>query len=97
LWMACLYAMDELDIPFEVQDRGGKFFTLFVCKRCRAEWLQAIEKWFHATPVGEDIDANSARDIYGTGVFIRELGMTRELSESEVTERWPNWKKNVDH
>jgi hypothetical protein len=29
-------------------DRVHAFFTLRVCKRCRGEWMQAIQRWFNA-------------------------------------------------
>lgn len=51
LWMACFYAMDELNVPFLQQQVGDRnFFTLRVCKDCRASWLKTIEIWFN-TPV----------------------------------------------
>jgi hypothetical protein len=53
LWMACLYEMNELHIPFEKvsvkedgMDRGRSFYTLRVCKECRADWMAAIQWWF---------------------------------------------------
>lgn len=78
LWMACMYAMNELSIPLErcqlngtrhkyegekmlesfrlsipqfAEEPSGEpakrnFFTLRVCKGCRAEWMSAIERWF---------------------------------------------------
>jgi len=48
LRMSCLYEMSEMKIPFkEVQhpDRANEF-TLRVCKKCRGEWMKAIEAWF---------------------------------------------------
>jgi len=39
--------MDELDIPFEEELFHQKpFYTLRVCKDCRGDWLDAIERWF---------------------------------------------------
>lgn len=118
-WMACMYAMDELDVPFEQVSIHGKylkktgeeklfaganmmvptfedpndydiakqeprhhrFFTLRVCKDCRADWMNAIQKWWH------NVDSH---DSTGTGVFVRENGTNRELTEEEVRQRWPN-------
>ena len=44
--------------PGEVSYEGPltpiQFFTLRVCKTCRAEWLNAIEEWFHAETEGDD-------------------------------------------
>lgn len=48
LRMSCLYDMNELKIPFilvEEEKRHGEY-TLTVCKDCRGDWMQAIEKWF---------------------------------------------------
>lgn len=61
-----------------------QFYLLRVCKDCRAEWMGAIEFWFHARP--KHIDKTS----FNTGVFIREKGAIRELSEQEIEER--NWE-----
>jgi hypothetical protein len=59
LWMSCLYDMSELSVPFTEQiflispavavDRVQTkklFYTLRVCKECRANWMLAIQKWF---------------------------------------------------
>jgi hypothetical protein len=67
-----------------------RFFTLRVCKRCRAEWMQGIAQWFEAGALEEE--EPSPR----TGVFVRELGETRELTEAEVLERWPDWRKHEE-
>jgi hypothetical protein len=88
LWMACLYEMMELELPFEreilieeiVPDFSNKkreFFTLRVCKDCRADWMKTIKSWFDRIP---------ARKSTGTDFFIREYGTTRELTEEEVKE-----------
>jgi len=53
LRMKCLYDMNELNIPFE-EDQG--LFIIGVCKRCRGDWMQAIENWFNE-PVKEDSDS----------------------------------------
>lgn len=48
LKMSCLYDMNELDVPFESEQlECGKEFSLQVCKPCRADWLETIEKWFN--------------------------------------------------
>lgn len=132
LWMACFYAMNELNIPFnsaiinsidkeavistdqEIQYKSIKFigngkttetngtakikklstiagqdvqerpfYTLRVCKSCRADWMQAIEHWFN------DNDFQDKPRSTGTGVFIRDHGINRELTEDEIKERWP--------
>lgn len=47
LYMNCFYDMDELGLPFGRHLYGTRnFFTLVVCKDCRAEWLQSIQDWF---------------------------------------------------
>lgn len=52
LYMACFYAMEELKVPFQQvtvgagETAGRHFYTLRVCKDCRASWMGAIEHWF---------------------------------------------------
>lgn len=71
----------------ELTPRG--LYTLRVCKRCRAEWLNAIKNWFHATPEGEDGDADEPAPYNGpgTGIFIRENGTNREITREEWNAR----------
>lgn len=70
--------------------RPQSLYTLRVCKRCRGEWMAAIRTWFHATPEGEDHDADLHEpNPLGTGVFVRENGSVKELTEAEVAERFP--------
>jgi hypothetical protein len=120
LWMACLYQMNELGLPFkelsmngtlhEVESRepviiggmnlgdrpkwgppvGGNeparrhFYTMLVCKRCRAEWMQAIADWFRNAPPDPDNDADSpAPSRIGSGIFVRRNGTNVEVSEEE--------------
>jgi hypothetical protein len=82
LWMACLYEMDELKLPFKhevlqthIQDNGHKFYTMRVCKDCRADWMSAIQNWFHA----------GKRDMpsCGSGIYIRRNGALIEITEEE--------------
>lgn len=129
LWMACFYAMRELNVPFAEKslyaaegvrtvhkkvpikvtrydaDSNGitetsmvdvpvhtaigdgklnerQFYTLRVCKACRSEWMQAIKAWF--------LHRKSEDHKTGTGAFIREFGRTREMTEEEIKERFPN-------
>jgi hypothetical protein len=56
------------------------FYTLRVCKDCRADWMQAIKDWFNYMPDYKE------RPSTGTGVFIRELGICKELTEEEIKE-----------
>lgn len=77
--------MIDVDIPVftdtpEAEERQHNFFTLRVCKGCRAEWMGAIEKWF--TEIGK-------KNQTGTGVFCRKNGANVELTEEEIKERWP--------
>ena len=55
------------------------FYTLRVCKNCRADWLEAIRQWFNTIPKQETSP--------NTGIFIRELGRTREISREEWDRR----------
>lgn len=109
LSMSCLYAMEELKLPFEqvqiygtrVEKIGEKplfignymvpefdshegkelhkynFFTLRVCKDCRADWMGSIKKWFNNPPV-----VNSC----GSGIYIRENGTSKEITQEEWNE-----------
>lgn len=73
LYMACLYAMEELDIPFSTWKMPDpwkrKFYTLTVCKECRAQWMQAIQSWFNQPKPTEKPNS---------GYFVRELGVSVE-------------------
>lgn len=51
------------------------FYTLRVCKDCRASWMAAIKKWFNE----HEPDAESP----GTGIFVRRLGQNVEVTEEE--------------
>lgn len=51
------------------------FYTLRVCKGCRADWMTAIQAWFKARP---------ARTGSGTGVWVRKNGATVEATPEEV-------------
>lgn len=81
LWMACFYAMEELGIPFvqvDVKEYPKSFYTLRVCKACRADWMASIGDWFNSKPKNE---------AHGTGIYVRKLGATFEISEEE-------WRRN---
>lgn len=65
-----------------------RFYTLRVCKRCRSEWLAAIKKWFNSPPQGRDGDADVRQpSTVGTGIFIRDFGNTKEITQEEWDER----------
>ena len=77
--MACFYQMSELPVPFAVVSAADRqFYTLRVCKDCRADWMGAISDWF-ASP--------SPRESTGTGVFVRERGACVELTGTEIRRR----------
>jgi len=90
LWMACFYDMDELQLPFkhetilegEIGDRVTKhrFYTLRVCKECRARWMEMIRTWFHF---------NFKRESPKTGIFVRHFGSNVEITEEEWRENNP--------
>lgn len=71
LWMACFYEMNELGLPFELvkTEKHGQFYTLRVCKDCRAGWMKAIKEWFFKEKLGGKT---------GSGFYFREYGATRE-------------------
>lgn len=99
LSMACFYDMSELQIPFEKETiiEGGvndahpnsshQFFTLRVCKDCRADWMTAIKTWWKMPPYKE---INNP----GTGIFVRELGTSVEVTEEEFFKRQKEASKN---
>lgn len=75
LWMSCLYDMEELGLPLDLsllEDRH--FYTLRVCKRCRADWMMAIKRWFETKPSKEDSD---------TGIYVRQFGANIQVTEEE--------------
>ena len=89
LWHSCFYAMEELGIPFSEKTIIEKhesvkqtFYTLRVCKDCRADWMNAIKSWFNDTKI-------SARGC-GSGIFIRENGRNVEITREEWNKINPN-------
>ena len=76
--------MSELKIPFvnqELLPGQGSFYTLLVCKSCRASWMEAIQNWFFSrTPQTESC---------GSGIFVRENGATNEITQEEWDRRLP--------
>lgn len=64
LWMGCGYNMAEIDVPFGEKEvhhinRTRTFYTLYVCKSCRSDWLTSIESWFDKKPTEPDYDSVS--------------------------------------
>lgn len=87
LEMACFYEMDELGLPFKhdfiqthIQDDGKKFYTLRVCKECRADWMTAIKNWF------ENVEPKKE---CGSGIYVREFGGIKEVSDEEWYSKHP--------
>jgi hypothetical protein len=82
LWMACNYDMSELDMPFEKGEIAeDNFFTLRVCKACRALWMISIRNWFG--------DYDESLKSCDSGIFVRILGYNFEVSEEEFREMHP--------
>jgi len=54
------------------------FFTLVVCKDCRADWLHAIKKWFSMQPERAEI---------GSGIYVRDFGASKEITREEWDRR----------
>ena len=92
LLMACGYDMSELNLPMGVktilrlhgnaETKQMTFYKMTVCKECRADWMLAIQKWFDLPCLPRTVNPS-------TGVFIREFGATREVSENEWYEKHP--------
>lgn len=81
MWMACFYEMDELGLPFDQKhlelaytDTKQQFYTMRVCKSCRADWMNAIKKWFH------DI---VPRESCGSGIYVMQAGVPIEITIEE--------------
>jgi hypothetical protein len=75
LWMACLYEMNELDIPFEEVELANRhYYTLKVCKECRADWMKSIKVWFETQIIPETCDS---------GIYIRDLGHAKQVTLEE--------------
>ena len=69
-----------------------KLYTLRVCKRCRAEWLNSIRTWFFSAPEGEDSDATDEVEkkvSVGSGIFVRRNGSMVEITDEEWYELNP--------
>lgn len=63
-------------------------YTLRVCKRCRGEWMAAIQKWYRDPPQGEDHDAaERPAGGCGSGIFVRDNGAIKEITRAEWDRR----------
>ena len=83
LRMACFYDMAELNLPLKI-DESENIYTLRVCKKCRADWMKAIEYWFN------HVESNNPS--CGSGIYIRKFGDNVEISEEEWNELSPGVK-----
>ncbi len=81
LSMACFYDMGELDVPFTL-DEERRLYKLKVCKDCRADWMSAIEDWFHKV----ELEKQSC----GSGIYIRKFGSNVEITEEEWNQLNPS-------
>ncbi|CAB4128203.1 hypothetical protein UFOVP100_16 [uncultured Caudovirales phage] len=80
LEMSCFYDMNELDVPFKLNEKT-RTYSLRVCKDCRSEWMKAIEYWFH--------NSSYKKDSCGSGIFVLEFGAIVEISQEEWDRRYP--------
>lgn len=77
--MACGYDLMGTGIPFFIETKLGiKFCKLIVCKECRADWILSLENWWK--------DNKSVRSC-GSGIWIREHGALKEVTEEEFYKR----------
>jgi|SRR6185503_610635 len=84
LAMACFYEMDELKIPFKHEEsvEQGRLYTLRVCKRCRADWMESIQNWF--------FNINLDEESCGSGIFVMRNGVPVEISDEEWYSMYPD-------
>ena len=61
-----------------------KFYTLRICKHCRADWMQSMVQWFRAPVTRSEPDEWRC-------VPVRENGVTVYITEAE----WHNRRANV--
>jgi hypothetical protein len=54
---------------------SSRFFTMRVCKDCRASWMLAIKDWFESGP--------KEKEPVNSGIFVRRNGANVEISEAE--------------
>jgi hypothetical protein len=66
------------EIP-DAKERLYKFFTLRVCKGCRADWMHAIKTWFNSE------NEREPEDEFTDGVaYVRDLGAIRKMTPDEI-------------
>lgn len=78
---APLYGDPDSTLPHRMH-----FYTLRVCKACRAAWMSAIEQWFLEGLVAAHTEPDQAADIP-----IREHGATRMVTAAEYERLYPGW------
>lgn len=61
----------------ELSPRG--FYTLRVCKGCRADWLRAIKAWFDSIP-----DREPEGEITKGAAYVRDFGSNRRMTQEEI-------------
>jgi hypothetical protein len=62
-------------IPENAEMRKHKFYTLRVCKDCRASWMDALAVWFE--------ESGTFPESCGSGIFIRRNGVNVEIPHHE--------------
>jgi hypothetical protein len=60
------------------EEHAFPFFTLYVCKGCRSEWMKAIRDWYQASP-GRSHAGNTDESTYG----LEEETLPRLLVDAE--------------
>jgi hypothetical protein len=69
--------------------RNHPFYTLRVCKDCRASWMAAIEHWFLFEQMTEIPESG------GSGIFIRHRGGLLEVSRETYARLYPGREPHV--
>lgn len=65
------------DLPKGSEPQKYNFFTLRVCKSCRADWLDAIQSWFKSINFKHDVLSPDS------GIFVHRNGAAVEITEEE--------------
>ena len=55
-----------------------QFYCLRTCKRCRSEWMMAIQNWFK--------NVEPEREV-GSGIYVRQFGNAIEVTREEFERR----------
>ena len=62
--------------------RPQNLYTMRVCKKCRADWMDAIKHWFE--------HCQGEPESCGSGIYVRRNGATVEISEEEWSNLHPD-------